>query len=155
MKAVVELLEAESGCRDRGFRVTGRLAAAQRSGPEEPVDRTLNDAEGGVGRADVLEEAKLPVRPEHPTKLVQGCLRVRDAAEKPHHDRGVEGALLSRKRRGVAVGDVDLDVRRLGPLARRLARGGIRLDRQHPLHLGRVVLERSTVTGANVDHAPA
>ena len=155
MKAMLELLEAESACRDRGFRVAGRLAAAERTRPEEPVDRTLNGAEHGMGRAGVLEEAKLAAPPEHTPKLAQGCLQVRDAAENAHHDRRIEGAVGCRERRGVALHDFDGDRRCLHTLARRGPRSPIRLDREDAVDLRRVVLEGPPVAGADLDHRSA
>ena len=137
---MLEPYDLEAGGLDGRFGVPGRLAAAQRSRPEEPVGCVLSEPECRIGGTYVLPEAELAAWDEHSAELGQRRGHAGHTAEHTHHHGGVE----ARVRRGQSLGDPgdDLDRRRrrTGAFGRRFARDGIRLDREQALDLRRIVL---------------
>jgi hypothetical protein len=155
MKPAFECRETKPRRSDLRLRIPGRLAAAERTGPEQGVERPLERSEGRVRGANVFPEAKLTARHEHSTQFSERGGGIGHGAEDAHDDGGVEAAVLGRQGRGIAVDDVDADARRPCPLHGRSARRGIGLDGQRALDLARVVLERAPVAAADLDDAAA
>ena len=108
-----------------------------------------------MGRADVLPEAELAAWHEHTAQLAHSGAGIADAAEEAHDDGGVEGSVLHRQSLGDAVHNLDCDRRRASPLGGARPRRRVGLDCEHARHVHRVVLERASVAGADLDHAPA
>jgi hypothetical protein len=154
VKSSLEALEVEPCGLDRRLGVPRRLATAQCPRPEEPVDDTLKRPEEGMPRSDVLPEAKLSAGPEDAPELLEDHMRVGDAAENAHDDDGVEGSVVGGKPLGDAVDDLDPNYCVSRRLSRKFPRCGIGLDREQCRDLRRVVLERTTVPRADLEHAP-
>src|SRR5215204_3152929 len=98
MKAAVEPFDLKPRGLDCRFGVSRRLAPTERTGPEERVERVLDQPERRVLRANVLPEAKLTAGQEDSPQLGERGGRVGDAAENPHHNGGVERTVIRRQR---------------------------------------------------------
>jgi hypothetical protein len=155
MKTAGKRFEAKPGGFDCCFGIAGRLAAAERTRPEEGVERPLEPAERRVGGANVLPEAELAAGDQHSAELPKRGGGVGHATEEPHDDSGIERAVFRRQSGGIALHDVDRNPRRVCTLCRGGTGRGIRLDGQHVLDFRRVVLERAAVPAADLDHPPA
>ena len=155
METPVQLDDLKARSADRTFGITRRFAAAERPCPEQGIARALEHPEHAIAGANVLPEADLTARHEHSVELSQRSRRVGNAAEKPHDNGGVEGAVLRGQSRGIAGHDVDRDRRRVGPPCGSRTSRRVGLDGQQMFDLVRVVLERAAVAAADLDHAPA
>jgi hypothetical protein len=102
----------------------------------------------------VLVEAELTTGSDDAVQLGQRRGGVRDAAEDPHGDGGVEGSIRRRQGFGSPADDIDWHGRLARPLRCNCPRRRIRLDGQNGFDLRRVELERSSVAAADLDHPP-
>jgi hypothetical protein len=108
-----------------------------------------------MGRADVLPEAELAAGHEDSAELAHGGAGIPNAAQEAHDDGGVEGSVLHRQSLGDTAHDLDRDRGRPRPLGGARPRRRVGLDCEHARHLHRVMLERASVAGADLDHTPA
>lgn len=155
METTVEGDDLEARIVDCARSIPRRFAAAERACPEQGIARALEYLERAVAGANVFPEAELTAGYEHSVELSKCSRRVGQAAEKPHDNGGVEGAVLRRQSGGIAIHDVDLDPRRVGaPCGGRTSRR-VGLDGQQMFDFRRVVLERAAVATADLDHPSA
>ncbi len=155
LKAALDPVELEAGLADRRLGVARRPAAAERPRPEERVDGVLHRPERCVRRPDVLVHAKLAAGGEDAPDLPERVGRVRDAAQHPDGDDGVVRAVRGRQPLGEPLGDLDRHRSLHRPLSGRDTGRRVGLDRQHGLDLRPVVLERTPLAAADLDHPPA
>ena len=148
MEAALHLRDLEAPGLDGGERVARRVAAAERTRPEERVDGALHRSERGSRRANVLPEAQLPAGPEHAAQLDESLGGLGHAAEEAHDDGRVEGPVVRGQRLGDSLDHLDRNRRAPGPLDGVRPRSRIRLDGEDARRAGRVVLERAAVARA-------
>ncbi len=138
---------------DRSFTITCRATAAERGGPKELVDGSLEDTEQRVLGADVLPETELAATHEHAAEFAQRRSRISNAAKDSHDDGGIEGSVPRRQCFGGAVDNLDRYDRIARTFSGGRARSRIRLDRKDGGDPRRRVLERAPVAAADLDHA--
>jgi hypothetical protein len=155
MESMLDVADPKARVPNRREGVARRPAAAERTRPEEAVDRLLYEAERRVAGADVLVEPELGIGTQDPPELPQRAGRIVHGAEHPDHDRGVEGIVVCGK--GLCGSGDDLDGHPRDPRA--LCSGGPRhrigLDRDHVLDAVRIELEGAAVAAAELEHAAA
>jgi hypothetical protein len=152
MEAAIERLDLEPRRSDLRFRVARCLAASERTRPEERIEGALEHSKGRIVGADMLPEAELSTGCQHSPHLSQRGGGVGHGAEHSHDDGDVECSVACGQRLGDTGHDVDRNLRCFGSLRCGRPGCGIRLNRQQTLDLRRVVLERATVAGADLDH---
>jgi hypothetical protein len=152
---LVEAADAKAGVPNRRECVARRPAAAERTRPEENVDRTLDEAEGRVAGADVLVEPQLAVGVQNSSELPERARRVLDAAEHPDHDREVERIVGGGKRLCGSGDDLDGNTRHPRALGSDGPRDRIGLDGEHLLDAVWIELEGAPVATADLEHAAA
>jgi hypothetical protein len=155
VETALERHDLEPSGGDPGGGVPGRLAAAQRPGPEEPIGGALEGPEESARRAHMLVEAELAARPQHTAKLAERGAGLGNAAQDPDQHRRVERRVLGRKRRRVAVHHLDRNRGVARPPGCDLPRDGIGLDGQHTLDAGSIQLEPVAVAAAELEDLSA
>jgi hypothetical protein len=152
---MLDVADAKARVPNRRESVTRRAASAERTRPEEAVDRVLYETERRVAGADVLVEPELAFGTQDPPELPQRSGEIVHGAEHPDHDRGVEAIVVCGK--GLCGSGDDLDGHARDPRA--LCSGGPRhrigLDRDHLLDAVGIELEGASVAAAELKHAAA
>ena len=128
------------------------VTAAEQARPD-PLDPVLEASLAGVLGADVLVEAELAARAEHPAYLRESRLLIGDRTQHQGSNRGIEPAVLDWKLLGAALHDPDRHGRRLRRLLGQTPEVRFRFDGHHLSHRVGIVTEAKAAATADLDDA--
>ena len=142
-------------------RIAASVSRVVRQPPSDRVQKSESTAcctarNGACGDADVLVHAQLAAGGED----ARGSRRSASAGSGTLHstqigDDGVERAVRGRQPLGEPLDDLDRHRRLARPFSGGDAGRRVGLDREHGLDLRPVVLERTPLAAADLDHPPA
>jgi hypothetical protein len=146
-------LDREAGVSDEPRRVAPEMTAARQQRPQRRVRGALESTAGRLRRCDVLEEAQLAARSQHPPQLGQRAHRIGDRAQHEAAHRRIEAAIRERQRLGRRVDDRDVDRNPLSRRGQALPQIWLRLQSDDLVDRGGIVREVRAGAGADLEHA--
>src|SRR5215212_6157887 len=152
----LDLLDVEPGLHDCRGGITGWVAAAGDRWPDSgAIDYLEQQPLRLAARDDVLVEAQLTLRSQHPADFGEGSLLIGDGAEHQARHRDVGARVVERQLVRDSGKHPDRDGCGRGGRLGLAAQRGLGLDRYDLGDLGRVEREVKAVAGADLDDGSA